>query len=153
MRFTTPITIRFGDTDMMGVVYHGNYLKYFEDARTDLLTQLGFPYIQIENMGYLSPVVSVSAQFHKSLTYGDDAVVCTRIVEAGRGHTTYTYEIFKADDDFDTAKPYVTGSSTHCLLDKKTNKPVSVKREIPELYEIYQQVIEPEDKSRPRRSR
>ena len=47
MRVYTPITIRYGETDMMGVVYHANYLLYFEDARTAFLEAIGYPYARI----------------------------------------------------------------------------------------------------------
>ena len=47
MRVCTPITIRYAETDMMGIVYHANYLLYFEDARTRFLEAIGFPYDHI----------------------------------------------------------------------------------------------------------
>ncbi len=56
MRVCTPITIRYAETDMMGIVYHANYLLYFADARTRFLEAIGFPYAHIEQAGYLSPV-------------------------------------------------------------------------------------------------
>ena len=53
----TPITVRYGETDMMGVVYHANYLLYFEDARVDFLNALGFSYNErLEAAGYISPI-------------------------------------------------------------------------------------------------
>ena len=87
---------------MMGIVYHANYLLYFEDART-------------------------------------------RIVSSRPTKTVYAYEVFKQGQDLDTAKPCCTGRSTHCLVDAKTFKPVSVKRAVPELYARYEEVLEPED--------
>ena len=51
MRVCTPITIRYAETDMMGVVYHANYLLYFEDARTAFLEAIGYPYARIEEAG------------------------------------------------------------------------------------------------------
>ena len=62
MRVCTPITIRYAETDMMGIVYHANYLLYFEDARTAFLEAIGFPYRVIEEAGYLSPDVSFSVE-------------------------------------------------------------------------------------------
>ena len=52
MHVHTPITVRYGETDMMGVVYHANYLLYFEDARIDFLDAVGYPYDEyIEQAG------------------------------------------------------------------------------------------------------
>ena len=48
MRLNVPISVRYGETDMMGVVYHANYILYFEDAREKYLAELGFPYADLE---------------------------------------------------------------------------------------------------------
>ncbi len=82
MRVCTPITIRYAETDMMGIVYHANYLLYFEDARTAFLEAIGFPYRVIEEAGYLSPVVSFSVEYGEPLRYGETAVVRTRVVSS-----------------------------------------------------------------------
>lgn len=130
---------------MMGIVYHANYLLYFEDARTAFLEAIGFPYAKIEEAGFISPVVSFTVDYGEPLRYGDVAVVRTRIVSSRPTKTVYAYEVFKQGQDLDTAKPCCTGRSTHCLVDAKTFKPVSVKRAVPELYARYEEVLEPED--------
>ena len=79
MRVCTPITIRYAETDMMGIVYHANYLLYFEDARTRFLEAIGFPYDHIEQAGYLSPVTHFECDYGAPLRYGDTAVVRTRV--------------------------------------------------------------------------
>ena len=56
-RFTTPVRVRYAETDAAGVVYHGNYLIYFEVARVELLRALGHPITAIEAQGVLLPVV------------------------------------------------------------------------------------------------
>ena len=59
--------------------------------------------------------------------------------------TVYAYEVFRKGEDPDVAKPCCTGRSTHCLVDAETFKPVSLKRAVPELYERYLEVLEPEE--------
>lgn len=145
MRVCTPITIRYGETDMMGIVYHANYLLYFEDARTAFLEAIGFPYSAIEEAGFISPVVSFSCDYGEPLRYGDVAVVRTRVVSSRPTKTVYAYEVFKQGQNLDTAKPCCTGRSTHCLVDATTFKPVSLKRSLPGLYARYAEVLEPED--------
>ena len=127
MRVCTPITIRYAETDMMGIVYHANYLLYFEDARTRFLEAIGFPYDGAP------------------LRYGDTAVVRTRVVSSRPTKTVYAYEVFREGQDLDVEKPCCTGRSTHCLVDAETFKPVSLKRAVPELYERYLEVLEPEE--------
>ena len=113
---------------MMGIVYHANYLLYFEDARTRFLEAIGFPYDHIEQAGYLSPVTHFECDYGAPLRYGDTAVVRTRVVSSRPTKTVYC-----------------TGRSTHCLVDAETFKPVSLKRAVPELYERYLEVLEPEE--------
>ena len=145
MRVCTPITIRYAETDMMGIVYHANYLLYFEDARTAFLEAVGYPYKKIEEAGYLSPVVGFAVDYGEPLRYGDVAVVRTRVASSRPTKTVYAYEVFRQGQDLDTARPCCTGRSTHCLVDAKTFKPVNMKRAIPELYARYAEVHEPED--------
>lgn len=144
MRVCTPIAIRYGETDMMGIVYHANYLLYFEDARTAFLEAIGHPYRLIEEAGFMSPVVNFEVNYGEPLRYGDTAIVRTRITVSRPTKTVYAYEVFREGQNLDTDKPCCTGQSTHCLVDATTFKPVSIKRVMPELYEKYNQVVEPQ---------
>ena len=130
---------------MMGIVYHANYLLYFEDARTRFLEAIGFPYDHIEQAGYLSPVTHFECDYGAPLRSGDTAVVRTRVVSSRPTKTVYAYEVFREGQDLDVEKPCCTGRSTHCLVDAETFKPVSLKRAVPELYERYLEVLEPEE--------
>ena len=65
------ITVRYAETDMMGIVYHANYLPWFEVARTQLLREQGFPYKQLELDGYRIPVLEVSAKYLRPALYDD----------------------------------------------------------------------------------
>ena len=116
---------------MMGIVYHANYLLYFEDARTRFLEAIGFPYDHIEQAGYLSPVTHFECDYGAPLRYGDTAVVRTRVVSSRPTKTVYAYEVFREGQDLDIEKPCCTGRSTHCLVDAETFKPVSLKRACP----------------------
>lgn len=130
---------------MMGIVYHANYLLYFEDARTAFLEALGFPYNLIEEAGYLSPVVSFTVDYGEPLHYGERAIVRTRIESSRPTKTVYAYEVFREGQNLNADKPCCTGHSTHCLVDAQTFRPVSLKRVLPELYARYEEVLEPAD--------
>lgn len=145
MRVCTSIAIRYGETDQMGVVYHANYLLYFEDARTAFLEAIGYPYRRIEEAGYMSPVVHFECSYGQPLHYGDVAVVRTRIVKTSGVKTVYAYEVFREGQDLDAERPLATGRSTHCLVEKGSFKPVSIKQAAPELYARYLEVLEPDD--------
>ena len=130
---------------MMGVVYHANYLLYFEDARTAFLEALGYPYARIEEAGLMSPVTHMECDYREPLRYGEGAVVRTRVVSSRPTKTVYAYEVFREGQDRDVEKPCCTGRSTHCLVDAATFKPVSLKRCLPDLYGRYAEVLEPNE--------
>ena len=58
----SQITVRYAETDMMGIVYHGNYLPWFEVGRTTLLKECGLPYRELEAQGYRLPVLEVGGE-------------------------------------------------------------------------------------------
>ena len=78
---------------MMGVVYHANYLLYFEDARTAFLEAIGYPYARIEEAGFMSPVTHMECDYREPLRYGGGAVVRTRVVSSRPTKTVYAYEV------------------------------------------------------------
>lgn len=139
------IRVRYAETDKMGVVYHANYLLYFEVARTEFLEKLGQPYDALEAAGYMSPVVDVQISYGETLTYGDVAVVRTRVVKLTPVKTVYAYEVYKEGQTPGVDRPCCTGRSTHCLVEADTFRPVSQKRVAPELYAAYQAAVEPEE--------
>ncbi|MEG1750306.1 MAG: thioesterase family protein, partial [Raoultibacter sp.] len=94
MQVQIPIKIRYAETDCMGIVYHANYLLYFEDARNAFLEAIGQPYDKIEKAGYLSPVVSFTCKYGMPLRYGDAAIVCCRVIKTTAVKTTYAYEVY-----------------------------------------------------------
>ncbi len=138
------IKVRYAETDKMGVVYHANYLLYFEEARTDFLQKLGFPYDKLEESGYMSPVLDVHLSYGESLTFGDTAIVRTKVVKVTPVKTTYAYEVYKEGQTPGVDKPCVTGSSVHCLVRSSDFKPVSQKKAAPALYAAYQAACEGE---------
>ncbi len=68
---TISFRIRYGETDQMGVVYHGNYAQYLEMARVEWLRMLGISYKDMEANGVMLPVISLSIQYLKPALYDD----------------------------------------------------------------------------------
>ncbi|MCI8425458.1 MAG: acyl-CoA thioesterase [Adlercreutzia sp.] len=149
MHVHTPITVRYGETDMMGVVYHANYLLYFEDARIDYLTAADFSYNeQIEQAGYMSPIYHIEIAYKSPLRYGEAGFVRTSVAKNLPMRTVYRQQVFRADDEAGTdeagepllregAAPLVDALVTVCVVERDTFKPVSLKRTFPDLYEKY----------------
>ncbi|MEF9840977.1 MAG: thioesterase family protein [Raoultibacter sp.] len=144
MPVQVPIKIRYAETDCMGIVYHANYLLYFEDARNAFLEAIGQSYDELEKAGYLSPVVSFTCKYGTPLRYGDTAIVSVRVAKTTAVKTTYAYEVYNDHQSVGVDKPCCTGQSVHCLVEADTFNPVSMKQAAPELYAKYLEVCEPD---------
>ena len=143
MHVDTPIKVRYDETDMMGVVYHANYLLYFEDARIDFLDALDFSYSeQIEGAGFMSPIHAVEIQYKSPLRYGEEGFVRTTIAKNLPMRTVYHQRVYRAGSDPETEHPLVDALVTVCVVDRETFKPVNLKKTFAELYAKYDEVAE-----------
>ncbi|MFC0014453.1 MULTISPECIES: thioesterase family protein [Allobacillus] len=133
----TDVTVRYQETDQMGVVYHSNYFVWFEIGRTRLIEQLGFDYIAMEEEGILAPVIDIQASYKTPVRYGQTARVETKIAEYNGFRVTYSYKIFTEDNQLS-----VTGTSTHVCVKKSNFRPISIKKHFPELHETYLNAME-----------
>lgn len=75
------MVIPFHDVDSMGITWHGNYLRYFEVARCQLLDTLGYNYRQMQSSGYAWPIVDVQIKYVKSSTFDQKILVRAELVE------------------------------------------------------------------------
>ncbi len=107
------VTVRYAETDMMGIVYHANYLPWFEVARTQLLKEQGFPYRQLEADGYRIPVLEIAAKFVRPALYDDTVTIVATIREKPLLRIRIEYEIFRGEELL------VTGNSAHAFCDTK----------------------------------
>jgi acyl-CoA thioester hydrolase len=134
---TSKISVRYGETDQMGVVYHVNYLVWFEIGRTDFIETLGLRYAAMEEDGFLSPVVDAKLNFHYPVRYGEKPVVETWLHSYDGIRTKYAYEIRNED-----GKLCVSGTSTHTVVKKENFRPVSIRRSLPEWHAAYSKALE-----------
>ncbi|MBK6990496.1 MAG: acyl-CoA thioesterase [Chitinophagaceae bacterium] len=77
----TQIRVRYAETDQMGVVYHGNYIPYFESSRAEAIRELGYTYSDMEKMGIIMPVVDVHCHYLRPAKYDDLLTVKTILKE------------------------------------------------------------------------
>jgi acyl-CoA thioester hydrolase len=105
------VTVRYAETDMMGIVYHANYLPWFEVARTQLLREQGFPYRQLEADGYRIPVLEVAAKFVRPAVYDDNLTIVVTMREKPLLRIRLEYEVFRGDELL------ATGHSSHAFCD------------------------------------
>ena len=90
---TKPILIRYYETDQMGFVHHSNYLRYFELARIEWISTLGFSYQKMEERGYLMPVINANIEFKRPLTFGNSFRVKIQSKEIPKVKFELIYEI------------------------------------------------------------
>jgi len=104
------IRVRYAETDQMGVVYHSNYLIWFEVGRVELMRSYGFDYkrMEIEDDCHLV-VADLHCRYHHPARYDELLVVRTRILEAKNRMLKFGYELFRKDDH----KLLATGETTH----------------------------------------
>lgn len=135
----TEIEVRYQETDQMGVVYHGNYLVWFEIGRTKYMNQLGFKYDEMEASGFLSPVIDVQISYKKAVRYGEKVWVETWLKDYDKIRTTYGYRVLN-----ELGEIAVTGSTSHVIVRKDTFKPVLLRKVHPEWHEAYKERVKGE---------
>jgi len=121
---TTYRTI-YADTDQMGVVYYGNYGKFYEMGRSEMVRELGFAYKQLEDLGYFMPVSEVKAKYHKSLFYDEVIRIKTTLKELPKVRMVFHHEIYNSQDEL-----VHTAEVTLVFLSAESNRPVRVPAEL-----------------------
>ena len=116
---STSFRIRYGETDQMGVVYHGNYAQFFEMGRIDWLRSFGISYKKMEESNVMLPVVSLQCNFKKSAEFDDEITVKTALKKIPTVKIEFDYEIFNQKNELLT-----TGYTMLAFINKKTNKPM-----------------------------
>jgi acyl-CoA thioester hydrolase len=107
------VTVRYAETDMMGIVYHANYLPWFEVSRTTLLKEMGVSYRKLEEAGFFLPVLEVAAKFHRPAVYDDTLEVTATLRERPILRIRIDYEVRRGDELI------ATGNSLHAFVDRK----------------------------------
>jgi acyl-CoA thioester hydrolase len=111
------VTVRYAETDMMGIVYHANYLPWFEVGRTTLLKEIGVPYKKLEEDGFRLPVLEVTAKFMRPAVYDDTLEVITTLRERPLLRIYLDYEVRRGGEVL------ATGTTVHAFVDRE-GKPV-----------------------------
>ena len=122
------IRVRYGETDQMGVVYHGNYALYLEMGRIEWLRKLGISYKKMEVEGIMLPVVSLTINYKKSAGYDDVINVKTQLKNKPTAKIEFEYEITNESGEILT-----TASTTLVFVDMKTNRPTRAPQNILDL--------------------
>lgn len=115
------VRVRYQETDRMGVVYHANYINWFEVGRTELIRDRGFPYSRIEEMGLYLPVVELESKFHLPARYDDWIAIYTRIAAFTALTIKFESQIRRVAEQ-DTASAWAQGMSS-AFAHQRTSSP------------------------------
>lgn len=126
----TRMRVIYADTDAMGVVYHTNYIKWFEVGRCELLRSIGYPYARLEQEGTLLPVAECSCRFRLPAVYDDMLEITARIAGIKAATVMLDYEIRRQE----TGELLVTGSTKHAITDGEF-KPIRLREKNRGLYD------------------
>jgi acyl-CoA thioester hydrolase len=109
----TELRVRYAETDTMGVVYHANYLVWFEVGRGEFFRALGQDYGQWEKEGYFLPVSEAYARYHAPARYGELIVVSTWVEQVRSRSLRLSYSVVNAE----SKQRLVTGWTKHICAD------------------------------------
>jgi acyl-CoA thioester hydrolase len=110
--FTTSYRVIYGDLDAMKVAYYGNYLRWFEIGRTELIRHLGLPYAEIESRGFLLPVTEAYCKYSKSARYDEILSIATGVGFLRRASMRFDYRITDQENGL-----IAEGYTVHACLD------------------------------------
>jgi acyl-CoA thioester hydrolase len=128
---------QYYETDQMGIIHHSNYIRWFEEARVDMLEQLDLGYADMEAAGIIMPVLAVSCEYKKMTYFGETVEIGVRMTSLTGVKFSLEYEV-KAQR---TGELRCIGESRHCFLNKE-GKPLNMKKMYPEIFETLQNHLE-----------
>ena len=132
--FKSSITVRYAETDQMGIAHHANYPIWYEEGRTLYIKHYGLTYSKMEEMGILLPLLKLECEYKRALQYEDKATVYTFMSGGSRTKMQFSYILARE------GKICATGKSIHGIVDKNL-RPFNFEKKFPELYNLLMRVI------------
>lgn len=143
--YVHPIRVRYQETDQMGVVFHGNYVTWFEIGRTEWIRNIGYAYSDLESKGLLFPVIDLAVSYVQPAKYDDMVIVCTRMKEFSPLRMEFQSQVRKVTEQHFTAAQFVSeqelpgellvhGGTKHVWVNEQF-QPTRLSRAMPELYQ------------------
>ena len=126
----TEMTVRYAETDQMGIAHHSNYPVWFEIGRTDFFKKLGYSYSQIESKGILLPLTDMKCKFIKPAKYEDTIVVKTQVSRLMHVRVGFHYDVYNKE----MGTLIASGETNHGCTDRQLN-PIGIEEKLPALYE------------------
>lgn len=135
--FDSSVRVRYQETDQMGVVYHANYLTWFEIGRTEFIRSAGYPYKEFENRGILLPVVNLNVQYKSPARYDDEIIIRTGVANFTGVRITFSYEVRHKESD----RLLVSGETEHVWVNQDF-RPINLNKIWPEMAALISRMVE-----------
>lgn len=114
LKHSTEIDVKFSEADPLGIVWHGHYIRYFEDAREDFGKKFGISYLDLYRKHIVVPIVNIQCDYKRILRYGHSILIETTYKDSLAAKLEFDYSIF----DLTTKEQVATGQSTQVFLNK-----------------------------------
>lgn len=137
MTVDTKFRVRYKETDQMGIVHHTNYYTWFEAGRTEFMRELGLSYRQMEEKGFMLPLLETHCTYKRGARYDDLVIIRTRMTEFIRARITMEYQVIREEDQVLLAE----GKTVHAITDSQL-KPINIKKANPEIYNLLMKALE-----------
>ncbi|WP_202903323.1 acyl-CoA thioesterase [Gorillibacterium massiliense] len=132
---------QFHETDQMGIIHHANYIKWFEEARVDFMEQIHYGYDRATEAGIDFAVLSASCEYKSMTRFNDTVAVECRITSMEPSRMSVLYRVL----DVATGELRATGETRHCFYSRIRKRPVALKKELPELYDLFKSLAGPNE--------
>ena len=126
----THLTVRYAETDMMGIVHHSRYYPWFEVARTEYIKKIGMTYSEMEKMGILLPLTETGAKYHAGLKYEEEVLVKCRLTKLTVARCEFGYEVYRLPD----MTLMTEGRTAHGFVGSDF-VPLNLKKTFPDIWE------------------
>jgi acyl-CoA thioester hydrolase len=121
----TDIRVRYYDTDQMGIVYYGNYARFYEIGRVEAIRHLGINYKDLEERGISMPVYDLNSRFIRPAKYDDLLTIRVTIPQLPKTRFMFSYEIFNQDGQL-----LNTGQTTLVFVRTDTGRPCTAPNDL-----------------------
>ena len=111
------INVRFNEADPLGIVWHGHYIRYFEDGREAFGKKYGLGYLDLYKNGLIVPIVSVNCNYKRSLKYGERVIVEAKYIPCEAAKMKFEYELYNPD----SGELVATGNTIQVFLSRDSS--------------------------------
>ena len=135
----TYLTVRYAETDMMGIVHHSRYYPWFEVARTEFIKNCGMKYSEMEKQGMLMPLTKTAAKYLHGLRYEDEVLIECKVLKLSVARCKFEYKVYKLPEMLLCTE----GMTEHGFTDAQF-RPINLKKKFPQIWNIVQKALEEE---------